>query len=549
MGCACLSAMLGLKRLALSSETIFTPRKKLFSFSLLVALYLVVFALLLPNNSFSDSKFHHPSSSPSANVSGTQYGTLLRDSIDNIKNASLHVGEQSFQTKASEDNRTATTFSDSNVQKNSSDIIKDKCSSGETDRNTANIARGTMAAVSLKNSSFSSESHIVGNFSQGKLVGDSIENRNASLIHRRNSQPEETKKVGLYKDCDIFDGKWVRDDSKPLYPLGSCPHIDKSFDCHLHGRPDTDYVKWRWQPNGCDIPRLNTTDFLERLRGKRLAYVGDSLNRNMWESMVCTFRHSIRNKKRVYEISGRTDFKKRGFYSFRFEDYNCSVDFIVSPFIVRESSFRGKNGTFETLRLDLMDKKASTCHDADIIVFNTGHWWTHEKTSRGEEYYQEGNSVYPKLGVLDAYRKALTTWARWVDRNIDANRTQVFFRGYSQSHFSGGQWNSGGQCHRESEPIFNETYLQEYPGKMRVVEQVIQKMRNPVTYMNITRLTDYRKDGHPSIYRMKYQSEAEWKSAESSQDCSHWCLPGVPDTWNELLYASLLQHGKGEWKS
>lgn len=83
---------------------------------------------------------------------------------------------------------------------------------------------------------------------------------------------------------------------------------------------------------------------------------------------------------------------------------------------------------------------------------------------------------------------------------------------------------------------------------MKVVERVLRKMKSPVTYMNITRLTDYRKDGHPSIYRMKYQSEAELKSAEKSQDCSHWCLPGVPDTWNELLFASLLQNGKGTWK-
>lgn len=65
--------------------------------------------------------------------------------------------------------------------------------------------------------------------------------------------------------------------------------------------------------------RLNGTDFLERLRGKRLVYVGDSLNRNMWESMVCILRQSLRYKKRVYEISGRIDFKKKGVYSFRFE--------------------------------------------------------------------------------------------------------------------------------------------------------------------------------------------------------------------------------------
>jgi hypothetical protein len=24
------------------------------------------------------------------------------------------------------------------------------------------------------------------------------------------------------------------------------------------------------------------------------------------------------------------------------------------------------------------------------------------------------------------------------------------------------------------------------------------------------------------------------------QDCSHWCLPGIPDSWNELLYSTLL---------
>ncbi|BFG16386.1 hypothetical protein CerSpe_026600 [Prunus speciosa] len=347
-----------------------------------------------------------------------------------------------------------------------------------------------------------------------------------------------------YQKCDIFLGKWVRDDSKPYYPGGSCPYIDRDFNCHLNGRPDNAFIKWKWQPNECDIPSLNATDFLERLRGKRLVFVGDSLNRNMWESLVCILRNSLRYKRRVHEISGKSEFKKKGFYAFRFEDYNCSVDFVASPFLVRESSFTGRNGSFETLRLDLMDRTTSMYHDADVIVFNTGHWWTHEKTSKGEDYYQEGNYVHPRLKVLEAYKRALTTWARWVDKNIDVKRTQVFFRGYSVTHFSGGQWNSGGQCHKEAEPIFNDTYLGNYPSKMRALEHVLQEMKTPVTYLNISKLTDYRKDGHPSIYRMKYKTVEEQITAEQSQDCSHWCLPGVPDTWNELLYVSLLKAGR-----
>lgn len=58
--------------------------------------------------------------------------------------------------------------------------------------------------------------------------------------------------------CDIFDGNWVRDDSKPYYPAGSCPYIDRDFNCHLNGRPDEEFVKWRWKPNGCDIPRYRS---------------------------------------------------------------------------------------------------------------------------------------------------------------------------------------------------------------------------------------------------------------------------------------------------
>lgn len=68
---------------------------------------------------------------------------------------------------------------------------------------------------------------------------------------------------------------------------------------------------------------------------------------------------------------------------------------------------------------------------------------------------------------------------------------------------------------------------------MKTLEKVLNQMQTPVVYMNISKLTDYRKDGHPSIYRKEYKTD------QHTQDCSHWCLPGVPDTWNELLYAHL----------
>uniref|UniRef100_A0A8R7TK67 Trichome birefringence-like N-terminal domain-containing protein n=1 Tax=Triticum urartu TaxID=4572 RepID=A0A8R7TK67_TRIUA len=354
-----------------------------------------------------------------------------------------------------------------------------------------------------------------------------------------------------FAKCDLFSGRWVREENHAFYPPRSCPHIDGDFNCHKNGRQDTGFLNWRWQPTGCNIPRMNVTDFLERLRGQRIIFVGDSLNRNMWESLVCTLRHGVRNKKNVYEKSGKNQFKTRGFYSFKFRDYNCSVDFIRSTFLVKETVRESPNGTVldEKLRLDELDATTPAYQTADIVVVNTGHWWTHPKTSKGLNYYQEGYRVHHSLEVMEAYRKALTTWAKWVDKNINPTRTQIVFRGLSLTHFKGGQWNSGGRCHRETEPIFNHTYLTEYPERMRVLEKVMSRMKTPVIYLNISRLTDYRKDGHPSVYRVRYDTEEErMAAAATKQDCSHWCLPGVPDTWNELLYASLLQAGKGSWR-
>jgi GDSL/SGNH-like Acyl-Esterase family found in Pmr5 and Cas1p len=57
---------------------------------------------------------------------------------------------------------------------------------------------------------------------------------------------------------------------------------------------------------------------LERLRGKRLVFIGDSLNRNMWESLVCALRHSVKDKLKVFEASGRHEFRTEGSYSFLF---------------------------------------------------------------------------------------------------------------------------------------------------------------------------------------------------------------------------------------
>ena len=63
-----------------------------------------------------------------------------------------------------------------------------------------------------------------------------------------------------------------------------------------------------------------------------------------------------------------------------------------------------------------------------------------------------------------------------------------------------------------------------------------------VQILNITELSDYRKDGHPTVYRRQYVplTKEQIANPASYADCTHWCLPGVPDVWNEFLYGYLM---------
>ncbi|XP_004296155.1 PREDICTED: protein trichome birefringence-like 1 isoform X1 [Fragaria vesca subsp. vesca] len=389
-----------------------------------------------------------------------------------------------------------------------------------------------------------------------KVEGSEKRNETKNVVSSNSSsnEKEDTNKKGkqtrleLKNDCDLFDGTWVRDDSYPLYAAGTCPYIDEAFNCFPNGRPDNDYEKYRWQPKHCNVPRLDGRKMLRLLAGKRLVFVGDSLNRNMWESLLCVLRNSVEDKNKVNEVSGRKEFRTEKSYSFIFQDYNCSVEFFQSQFLVQEWEGKDKNGSKkETLRIDLMESAADNYKDADFLIFNTGHWWTHEKTSNGLGYYQEGDHVYDELNGEEAYRRALSTWGRWLDTKVDPKKTAVFFRGYSLSHFRGAAWNAGGKCDGETKPTTETEYGGEYPSYVKIFESVLEKMKTPILYLNITAMTDFRKDAHPSFYR-KPNLTAEERQATSIQDCSHWCLPGVPETWNELLFAQLLRRHKQQKK-
>uniref|UniRef100_A0A2P2QM22 Trichome birefringence-like C-terminal domain-containing protein n=1 Tax=Rhizophora mucronata TaxID=61149 RepID=A0A2P2QM22_RHIMU len=246
--------------------------------------------------------------------------------------------------------------------------------------------------------------------------------------------------------------------------------------------------------------------------------------RNQWESLVCLVQGVIPTGRKMVTYNGPS-------MAFHSLDFETSIEFTWAPLLVE---LKKGPGNKRVLHLDSIEENARFWRNVDILVFDSAHWWTHSEKWKSWDYYMEGKSLIKSMNPMIAYEKGLSTWAKWIDLNLDPRKTRVIFRSMSPRHNRENGW----KCYDQKEPLamFSHPHI---PEPLVVLKEVLTRMSSPVYLQDITTMSALRRDGHPSVYSRAVGQEQRQKPRELSSDCSHWCLPGVPDIWNEMLSAIL----------
>lgn len=135
------------------------------------------------------------------------------------------------------------------------------------------------------------------------------------------------------------------------------PFLILAFDVFRNGRK---YQNWRWQPEGCGLPRFNASELLERSRNGGIVFAGDFVGRNQWEPFLCMLAQGVSNKSSIHEEYG-----------------NPMTKHTRAPFLVQSQSWilQGAFPGYSSAKPDHLHWFSKKWEGADVLVVSTGHWW------------------------------------------------------------------------------------------------------------------------------------------------------------------------------
>ncbi|XVF61038.1 hypothetical protein PTKIN_Ptkin08bG0096300 [Pterospermum kingtungense] len=337
-------------------------------------------------------------------------------------------------------------------------------------------------------------------------------------------------------DCNYAKGRWVADSRRPFYSGFGCKRwLSGMWACRLTQRTDFSFEGYRWQPKNCKISEFERSAFLRSMQDKTIAFVGDSLGRQQFQSMMCMASGGeqspeVEDAASEYGLVKPRGAKRPDGWVYRFPDTNTTILYYWSASL---SDLVPINSTDPASDVAMhLDRPPGFLrrffHRFDVLVLNTGHHWNRGKLA-ANRWVMHVNGKPNESKELEDLRNAknftVHSIVRWLDAQLPSHpRLKAFFRTISPRHFRNGDWNTGGTCNN-SIPLTGGSEVLQDESSDKVVENAVRGTK--VKILDITALSELRDEAH--------MSDSSIRPTQGINDCLHWCLPGVPDTWNELL--------------
>ncbi|CAI5488086.1 unnamed protein product [Closterium sp. Naga37s-1] len=325
--------------------------------------------------------------------------------------------------------------------------------------------------------------------------------------------------------CDLSAGRWVRNPFVKRYTGYSCQSIRSQLNCDRNGRPDSEYLNYEWKAPGCSIKRFNTAAFLNTVRNRVFMSAGDSYATNLYHALRCLIETTTKVQDYSTSSAFGTGVKASGFSvpSHNFIFLRQSTNFLVDSEPQGSASSKG----VWTVRLWQADSKwARLIPHVNYVLFATGHWFTNAPSNTRD--YRNYNGKQIDINSMQALRRAMRTVREAVQA---ANfRGMPLILSYTATHYhkSFPPQDSMNDCMGAKSPVGDSvvSYAEKNTFFMKARNQLRSVMRNSrFKIIDITRATLYRPDAHLQKY------------GEESEDCSHWCVPGVPDSWADIVFS------------
>jgi hypothetical protein len=249
-----------------------------------------------------------------------------------------------------------------------------------------------------------------------------------------------------------------------------------------------------------------------------LAFVGDSLTGQQVGGWACTLWAAGFKGNRSDASGGRGVLYEIPEINHTFT-YGFPTHLLLSAATTCSNAFHGqKLDSLLNLRKLHPMLESALLADPKYIIISTGTWCTaHSKQESAAVRSMFAMAAYATVHLIGNYMKKHRL------------HSHLIFRFVAMRHFEGGEWwQEEGKCMRETpaHALPADTFVSPHEPSFM----------NSVWYEALARVAD---GFEWSILRADLPSLSRADAHLSERDCTHWCLPGVPDVWNELLLSHI----------